>query len=159
MTSFYKIKNHIRNIKYGLANIITYIPIIWKDRDWDHYFLLVLMEKKLERMEKLQRNYGNGLYSERYARQLQICKVLCNRLSKDDYCRSEYDKHSSKWGDLEFSSNKIRFISRKNVITEEDRKKESREVLSIYNKSNYIRNEDKNLLFKTMKRHLLNWWD
>lgn len=36
----------------GIANIIRWAPIIYRDRDWDHSFILDLLQKKLEFMRE-----------------------------------------------------------------------------------------------------------
>lgn len=36
----------------GIHNLIIWIPVIWKDRQWDYYYLLYLERKKLSLMEK-----------------------------------------------------------------------------------------------------------
>lgn len=38
----------IQNIK----NLIAWFPVIWKDRDWDRYYLYNIMIFKLNKMEK-----------------------------------------------------------------------------------------------------------
>ena len=32
-------------IKYGIENIIYYLPIVWKDRDWDNEYILDLLKE------------------------------------------------------------------------------------------------------------------
>jgi hypothetical protein len=41
----------IRNLVYGLQNIWAWLPVIWKDRDWDYLYLLKLLRFKLGRMQ------------------------------------------------------------------------------------------------------------
>ena len=33
------LKDFPKNLKYYFKNIIKWSPILWKDRDWDHYFI------------------------------------------------------------------------------------------------------------------------
>ena len=45
-----------RKIKYlidGVHNIIRWIPFLFHDRDWDDYYILKMLQKKIEH----QRNY------------------------------------------------------------------------------------------------------
>ena len=39
----FKIKNKIKQLR----KLIRWIPIIWKDRDWDHYFIYEILKQKL----------------------------------------------------------------------------------------------------------------
>ena len=35
----FNLKDFPKNLKYYFKNIIKWSPILWKDRDWDHYFI------------------------------------------------------------------------------------------------------------------------
>ena len=39
----YKIKNKIRQIR----KVLRWIPILWRDRDWDYYFVYEILKQKL----------------------------------------------------------------------------------------------------------------
>jgi hypothetical protein len=74
------------NIKYGIKNLIKWLPVIWKDRDWDEVFLYIIMHKKLESMEKSFR--GENAYavdSHERAREMKIVKIALKRLIDDIY--------------------------------------------------------------------------
>ena len=40
------------NIITGIKNIVTWFPVIWKDRQWDYVYLLKILDKKLGLMLK-----------------------------------------------------------------------------------------------------------
>ena len=61
------------DILYGVENLIKWFPIIWNDRDWDHVYLLRIMEKKMRQMAHLQEKYGITLSRFKKAKQLRIC--------------------------------------------------------------------------------------
>lgn len=66
--------------KYGVRNLIKWLPIIWKDRDWDEYFLLRMMEKKFKNMSEYHGKYGitdkAQLYKEQLARASQLTRQI-----------------------------------------------------------------------------------
>ncbi len=72
-------------ILYGIENLIAYFKLIWKDRDWDHYYLFKLIEFKLNRMAKLQADYGISVDHYRYAAELTEAANCLYRVRKDDY--------------------------------------------------------------------------
>lgn len=72
------------DVVYGVMNLFEWLPIIWFDRDWDHSFLLTLLEFKFSRMAKVQSN-GHSMSGPRYAKQLRVCAELARRLNEDDY--------------------------------------------------------------------------
>lgn len=52
----YKISRILINIEYcidGIKNIISYIPIIYNNRDWDYIYFIDLIEFKLKKIKKL----------------------------------------------------------------------------------------------------------
>lgn len=63
----YKIKNFIRNVK----KLIHWIPIIWKDRDWDYYFIYEVLKQKLIEQERFIREDGIHLYNKEDANTLK----------------------------------------------------------------------------------------
>ena len=90
-----------RNIKYGIENLMCWIPIIWKDRDWDHWFLYKVLQHKLKQMIKLQRKYGHSINSNDYADQMQLCVNLLERIITDEYLDNALIPHEKKWGQSE----------------------------------------------------------
>lgn len=64
--------------------MVTYFGIVWQDRDWDQMYLLNLIEFKLRRMAKSQRD-GPLVNGPRHGRQMLICAHLCHRLAEDNY--------------------------------------------------------------------------
>jgi hypothetical protein len=79
-----KIKRLIYNIKRGIKNCIRWIPVIWKDEDWDWEFLALIMEKKLRWMSKDAETWIIE-DRERYSRQMLICSEILKRLREDRY--------------------------------------------------------------------------
>ena len=74
------------NLKYGLQNLWRWRRIIWEDRDWDHMYLLAVMKKKIEQMEITERKFSLHASAPRHAQQLRVCRLLINRIERDDYC-------------------------------------------------------------------------
>lgn len=55
----YRIKNKIRQIR----KLIRWIPIIWRDRDWDYYFVYEILKQKLIDQERFIRKDGIHIYN------------------------------------------------------------------------------------------------
>ena len=56
----YKIKSIIRQIR----KLVRWIPIIWRDRDWDYYFIYEILKQKLIDQEEYIRKDGIHLYNQ-----------------------------------------------------------------------------------------------
>ena len=65
------IKHFFYDIKYGIQNIIYYLPVIWKDRDWDNEYILDLLKHKLKRNEKNLRKYSLAVDSDKTADEIK----------------------------------------------------------------------------------------
>lgn len=75
-----------RSVKTGIKNLIKWFPIIWKDRDWDYYFIYAILHKKLNNMEKFySSDKAWASDSKDVAEQIKEAKVLCKRLMDEDY--------------------------------------------------------------------------
>lgn len=68
------------NVVYGIQNLVRWFPIIWHDRDWDHHYLLKLMEFKFRKMAAYHETQGHTLQAPKTARQLKVAATLCKRL-------------------------------------------------------------------------------
>lgn len=148
----------------GIKNLWKWLPIVWKDRNWDQYYLYELLHFKLQNMERLHRNYSYSLYADRTADQLKVCKLLLDRLIKDEYYENTFRNHDKKWG-----RPKIRYepvgdrykklvMYRKNV-TEENEEQERKEFLRLCEHEHMLRKQDIEYLFKLMTKHIGRWWD
>ena len=65
------IKYFFYDIKYRIQNIIYYLPIIWKDRDWDNEYILDLLKYKLKKNEKNLRKYSIAVDSDKTADEIK----------------------------------------------------------------------------------------
>lgn len=156
---FRDIPDNIRLIIESIESLIEWIPIIWKDRDWDQWYLYNIMYKKLYKMEKF---YDSDLtYSstaKQTAKQIRICRILCKRLIDDYYLSNAtmfpYDKVYPDFYFLDsehvLETNYSRIINKKH-----------REYL--FSKaclhSEYMHKQDKEYLFKTISKYIDGWWD
>lgn len=154
------------NLKYGIRNLIKWFPIVWKDRDWDHYFIFKMLEFKLKNMEKMFRNHAHFVGSEKVADDIHKCALVLDRILKDEYHESVFKRHYEKWGEIKHwfedadSGEYKQFrIENKNVKTEEDREKCNKEFLELCKVEEKMRDQDIKYVFKVMSKKILGWWD
>lgn len=171
-----KLPWRLRSFLTGCKNIIKWSPILWKDRDWDHWFIFNTLQKKIE----FQRS--EIIYANRHTRvdidnrDMTIVLNLIERV-KDEYYRMEY---------LEFEKSEFKFIPVKDnpnlkellidVISEqydEYLSKYPSTVRKVIREKGgdletkslcfYVAHENhkkaKNLLFKMLEDRLERWWD
>lgn len=154
---FRKIKYFLLDLRHGIENIVTWFPLIWRDRDWDHYFLLKIMNKKFERMEILHREHSYSVCSDRTAKELKIAKLLTKRLMESKYHCNAIAPVEKKYGEL-----KIKFcISRNGYKTMifEDTPEERKARGKARDHSNSMEKQDIAFLCNLIRKKLLYWWD
>ena len=169
MPLVYKISRFFNYIRYdvprGLKNLIRWFPVIWQDRDWDHWFLYSIMKKKLEQMEHLQENHGMSINSKKYAKQIRVCRILLDRLMKDDYMENALFWHTKKYGerqldfkDTDYGENWVEMIT-KYAEPAIDKIKADKDWHRCYEHSEMMQQQDLDLLFKNMNKNIRGWWD
>lgn|SRR5574343_492330 len=129
------IRSWYRNVKSGMTNLIDWAPVIWADRDWDHYFLLSILEKKISRMENYFKNSNICVANVKTAKQLKTCRILLQRLINEDYYKELF------------------FVSKTYRPGKNDYDKDK------LNHSEMMYNQDLNYLLKIFGKHLRGWWD
>lgn len=142
----YRIKDLWTNLIYAwpdnIRRIIAFIPILWKDWDFDFspggYRLL---RKKLELLEPCLTD-GHLLNGEKYGRQVKKVIIVLDRLIED-----EYDIHELEAVDPDWMSRKIKSIKWGKVHIES------------YHLAEKKKQRDIDFVFDVMKRWHRHWWD
>ncbi len=155
-----------RDIKIGIRNLIVWFPVIWKDRWWDHWFFFAVLHKKLSLMEKNFRSYGCHIAADKDADKMKICALLAKRIIDDNYYEMASKQHREKWGEANFDWTdtdnpelvelKITYDS---VKTEKDKEQERKEFKTATELEHYLREQDINMLFDLIHKHIQSWWD
>ena len=164
---FDKIENAYYNVKCGIQNLISWFPIIWADRNWDHYFIYVTLRHKLHLTEQLIRNHGHHTKHIQDANTIKVCINLLDRLMKDEYHENAFKRHDEKWGEPEFRWEDCEdkpdlcelHIDRDKVESNEDKTKERKEFRIASNHEATLREQDLDMLFKLMRKNIQTWWD
>ncbi len=177
-------KRFLKNITLGFKNLKYWLPIIWKDRDWDDSYITEILIKKLEK----QRDYflsDKPIISnaKKYAGQMQKVIDGLNK-TKDDFeyyyipASQEFDK---KWGEVilhwdpitekgedykeliedgEDPSQLFQLrIEREGIKTPEDKEQCSKEYREMMKSVRDRYMKDKVNLYRYLARHIDFWWD
>jgi hypothetical protein len=72
-------------IKYGVKNLYKWFWVIWKDRDWDHHYILEVLKFKLEKQAKHLADVGFHNDAQRDAELMMTCVRLINKLQNEEY--------------------------------------------------------------------------
>jgi len=77
----WKIKSKIRQIR----NVIRWIPIIWRDRDWDYYFIYEILKQKLINQEQYIREQGIHVFNKADADSIKTAIEMINKVQYEHY--------------------------------------------------------------------------
>lgn len=167
-----KITTVWHNFKQGIENLIMWFPAIWKDRQWDHQYIYMILRQKLHFQEQCIRKYGHHVHHKRDADEIKTCVDLLDRLIEDDYHTEAFKSHDERWGELEIGwedmppekvegrvgMTKLN-LTRPFVDTEQDHENEREEFLEACNTEDQLRKKDMRNLFLNMYRNIQGWWD
>ena len=158
----------VRDLPYNISKMFQWFPIIWKDRDWDFLFLLLLIQYKLGRM---RRGMFNDLCCsediEKITLSIKQCEDAITRLTScgSSYIEQELTAHEAKWGSIthEVIDLANENLSQLDIYSPKARKEgkeaiERDEIHKIYDLETVRRQDDLDLLFNTMKNNIQNWW-
>ena len=165
---FQKIKDFPRSVTQGIKSLWVWFPVICRDRQWDHQYIYQVFRHKLHLTEQCIRNYGHHVNNIEDADKIKVCVNLLDRLMKDEYHESAFKLHEKKWGraklnwkDLDNKSDGFcsLTITHPNVTTDKDKIKERKDFKNACYRETALREQDLDLLFKIMRKHIQSWWD
>lgn len=84
-------RNPVRSFSTSVGNLIKWFPVIWKDRDWDHYFIFEVIAFKLKKQSNYIKEKGFHTRSDVDAGQMMICVNLAKRIQEDFYLTEYID--------------------------------------------------------------------
>ena len=174
-----------KDIYNGVKNLIKWFPIIWRDRDWDSYYIFRILEHKLKSQAKYIGDRDIHVSAKRDAEIMLTCVRLMERV-RDEYYQSEYqDYHQTKywfegiedkpgystWESELQSENFDDYFKKypliyKHVlngdgvfsIEDRDSEEETKQVIAM-NIGHINHNRSLKLLFKIMEENIEAWWD
>jgi hypothetical protein len=154
------------NLKYGITNLIIYFKVIWYDRNWDQYFLYVLLAKKLERMEIEMKEANNHTDTLEVVEQIKEAKEIIIRFRDGIHSDLAHEEYEKKWkrGEIYFVpyQNSKDFSEMKNTaddkLTKEQLKEKSDDLKEAFKKERILIDKDFKRFGKLFSKSL-GWWD
>jgi hypothetical protein len=169
--------------KRGIKNILYWLPIIWKDRNWDSHYIFEIMMHKIKAQSKYIGERDIHTRAKRDAEVMMTCVRLMEKV-QDEFYSSEYsdyhkDKHwftpSKKEGYSDWNSRileenfddyfkKYPLIHKRVLDGEGIFQLDCEDALEIkqriaMNIGHINHDRARKLLFKLMERNIEKWWD
>lgn len=144
----------LKRIKESIQSLIWFFPVIWKDRDYEADFIYDLLARKLEKIEIYKIKYEKNIHKDKETRKINVAKNLCKRLSQDEYLENAtfwYDKIYA-----EESLNRLYSILHHKNVTRNPKEEKSFDRCCKH--SEYMKNQDRKLLFEILEKNIDKWW-
>lgn len=155
---WYKIVSIPLNFYHNICNIISWIPVLWNNWDWDWQFLMKILEFKLTRMQKFFASDDCIIKDgSQVSAQIKVCVDLIKKIQNDDWIQDEWDKHEEKWGPYQ-RENGIPF-RRTNAVAGKSLEQERQEFRRLCHLEDYKREKAWDVLFRVMRRRMRHWWE
>ena len=179
----------LKEFKSSVSKLIRWLPIIWKDRDWDDHYIWELMKNKLRWQANYIAKRDWHTRSELDAKRMRLCANLMDKV-QDEFYSSEYsDYHEAdfNWLDvpdrtdykelkIETTSERFNeFFKKYPLVYKKVLMDNKLQMFSIeprdgetevdikqriaMNIGHYNHNRARKLLFKIMEENIESWWD
>lgn len=162
---YYRFVSRPRQLKKSLERVIGWIPIVWKNYDWDYHYMFEVMRYKLERMEKCIRVHGHHVGMDQTADSIRHAKLVLDRICERDYLNNALKGHDERWGDVSMGWEPVsKMTSRlkwayERDLSDKQKEQERREFRKCGEHADYMEKQDIEYLFKYIKKHHKKWWD
>lgn len=170
-----------RNFKIGVRNIIYWLPIIWKDRNWDSHYIFEVLAHKLKIQAKYIGDRDIHTLAKRDAEIMMTCVRLIDKVQEEFYAMEymvyEKTKHwfedvpdkpgYSSWESRQLEENFDDYFAKYPLIYKRVMNGDGLLKIEDENDKYHIAiniaqiNHDRaiKLLFKIMEENILRWWD
>jgi hypothetical protein len=171
-----------KEIKRGIQKIWYWLPIIWKDRDWDGHYIFEIMKHKLQAQAKYIGDRDFHTRAQQDARRMRLCVKLMQKIQDEDYTMEYMDYHKDRvWftdcedrpGSSLMNSEPVwekfddyfkkypliykRVMNGEGVFSLEGRE-DDKHVIAM-NIAHLNHDRARKLLFKIMEENIEGWWD
>lgn len=171
----YKLKQFFKRF----YNLYRWLPIIWKDQDWDHTYIWDILKFKLKNQAKYIGTKDRHLSAKRNAEIMMLCTRLIDKI-EDEYYTYEWSKYyesesfftsseeypdSYEWNQKEISENLddyfVKYPRIYIVVESMDKppfKKDTKLGMAI-NMAHINHLRARKLLFNILENNIERWWD
>lgn len=175
MNLWWNIKNIRGSLTYPFTRVFwwmvksfQYSILLWKDCDWDYFYILILLQYKLKRTRKRILADNIVLHTEEVGAQIKHAEDLIQNWRDNNWCKDLQEMHEEKWGNTVNLFDPINVIGkrtwrwdmpREKATTPELQKQEKKEQRAIYQAMYNAEEECWNEIFDHIKEYGKNWWN
>lgn len=137
-----------------IRKVAKWLPILWRDEDWDHAFLWIILRHKLASMRDYHKFYGITEDRTQIALEINSCVEALDRLIDDDYLKDDWAAYEAKYP-VEFVK-----VPGTGCSMMRQRPEDARlEALHLHDREESARQIDSAFVTNTMHKHWFGWWE
>jgi hypothetical protein len=87
----------IRRFYNRIKNVIRWLPTIWKDQDWDDFYIFEILRVKLKHQAKYIGDRDFFVGADRETEKMLLCIKLIERIQDDYYNTESHSYHKSNF--------------------------------------------------------------
>ena len=149
----------MRRLLDRLHNVWRWLPIIWRDKDWDHAFIFEILKFKLNNVADQFESTKWFVGHEREVQRIRLCVKLIEAIQEDKYQTEAYTDlltHSDVEKYLESHKNTtLKVLTNKKY---QWYRNDNRNLVAI-NVGIYKHQQAKRILFTMLERYIEHWWE
>lgn len=142
------VRNSIYRLRDRLVRIWSYLPVLWRVRDFDWTSAFHVLEHQLSRIEHCIKS-GHGARKEKDVQRIKVVRECLRRLAEDKLAEKEFDEWHERFKGQDILSR----------LSRERTPEEKRLFKIACDKEQQTRKLLEDLLFNTMRTHYKSWWD
>ena len=165
----------------GIENLWYWLPVIWKDRNWDSSFIFDILSHKLKAQAKYIGDREMHVSAERDAEIMMACVRLIEKVQEEWYSMEYMDYHKTKhwlepadkegystWESRELEENFDDYFAKypliyKRVMNDEgvfnrEGREDDKHIIAM-NIAHINHYRARKLLFKLIEQNIEKWWD
>jgi hypothetical protein len=89
-------KHYPTYLKQGIKKLWYWLPIIWKDRDWDDHYIFEVLKHKLKAQAKYIGDRDFHTEAQLDAKRMRLCIKLIEKIQDESYKMEYMDYHKDR---------------------------------------------------------------
>jgi len=157
-------KVRFNRLKTPCRNLIYWLPYIWYDRDWDYFFIYVILKAKLAKVKRFMQLHSVTVV-DKEIKEIDECIRILDVLIEDNVLEEEFGEFYKKYGHIKLTFRKmenglsIAEGGYEKVQTENEYREAEKEFKRLITKEEEEKNRLRKRLFNIMADNIEGWWD
>ena len=139
-----------KNLVTKCHRILVWIPVLWRDVDWDYSSIYTILQFKLSMLRKRLHKDAFTKGYEKSCKQIRVAELLLGRLKAEDYIPDAFAEHFEKYPMRDKNGTLINFDSNP---------ARRKEFGILMDREQYLQKQDEEYLFKHLCKHMKKWWN